>query len=745
MTALQRTPVLNPAAILRFAPALYASTIFLSALLLFLVQPMFTKMVLPRLGGAPTVWSVAMVFFQAALLAGYAYAHLLVRRLTPGVGALVHLGMLAIAALALPIGIAAGWGAPPDRGIALWVIGLFAVSIGLPFAILSASAPLLQGWFAATGHPQARNPYILYAASNLGSFTALLAYPVGIEPLLTLKQQSAAWSMGFALMAIMVAIASLSVAHARGLNVEATASGRVRLQTRLIWAGLAAVPAGLVIAVTSYITTDIAAAPFLWVLPLALYLLTFVAVFRDRPWLESGTVALLVPFAVAPLSISLMGALPKFWYVVALVNISAFLLLALLCHGELYRRRPASAQLTDFYLWVSLGGVVGGAFAALAAPHLFNRVYEYPILIACALLALPGMFARGRRGFLAETAPVLALIAVAVTIQTRFDVRLPADALLPFHVVLIGLVGLMLLWRARPARFLALAGLGMVLSGLWQPGLNRIESVRSFFGVHQVVETTDGAYRLLFHGSTLHGAVRIGADGTAIPEPLSYYYAGGPWSEAITATRAVHGKLGRVAVVGLGAGTVACHKRDDERWTFYEIDQDVVRIARDPHLFGFVSACAPDLPVVIGDARLTLGASAQSYDLIMVDAFSSDAIPVHLLTSEALAVYLARLNEGGAILMHISNRHMELASVVAAMAAKTGLFGAIKEDKRPAAEPFDFKNNAIIAVMARKPSDLGDLLQRPGWQPLGSEPAIAAWTDDYSDIFGAIMRKKFGS
>ena len=286
MTVLQRTTVLSSAGMLRFAPALYAATIFLSALLLFLVQPMFTKMVLPRLGGAPTVWSVAMVFFQAALLAGYAYAHLLVRRLPPGPGALVHLGMLAIAALTLPIGIAVGWGVPPASGIALWVIGLFAVSIGLPFAILSASAPLLQGWFAATGHPQARNPYILYAASNLGSFAALLAYPVVIEPLLTLKQQSAVWSLGFALLAIMVAVASLSVAHARSLNAVESTGEPVSLQTRLVWAGLSAIPAGLVIAVTSYITTDIAAAPFLWVLPLALYLLTFVAVFRDRPWLR---------------------------------------------------------------------------------------------------------------------------------------------------------------------------------------------------------------------------------------------------------------------------------------------------------------------------------------------------------------------------------------------------------------------------------------------------------------------------
>ena len=383
--------------------------------------------------------------------------------------------------------------------------------------------------------------------------------------------------------------------------------------------------------------------------------------------------------------------------------------------------------MTEFYLWVSLGGVVGGAFAALAAPHLFNRVYEYPILIACALLALPGMFARGRRGFLAETAPVVTLIAAAVAIRTLFDVRLPGEALLPFQILLVGLVGLMLIWRERSARFLALVGLGMVLSELWQPGFNRVENVRSFFGVHQVVETADGDYRLLYHGTTLHGAVRIAAAGTVPPEPLTYYYAGGPLSEAITATRAVHGGLGRVAVVGLGTGSLACHKRDDERWTFYEIDPDVVRIARDPVLFGFVSACAPDLPVVIGDARLTLAASAQRYDLIVLDAFSSDAIPVHLLTREALAVYLARLDQGGVdrpaylqpahgTRQRRRSRGGQRRSGWSGQAGRAAGIPCRSTSKPMHSSPY------WLAIA----SDLGDLPQRPGWRPLGSEPAVAA-------------------
>jgi hypothetical protein len=311
---------------LRLASVLYATTLFLSALLLFLLQPMFTKMVLPRLGGSPTVWSVAMVFFQAALLTGYTYAHVLVRWLSLGAGALVHLGVLAAAAATLPIGIAQNFGTPPtDSGISFWLISLLATSIGLPFAILSASAPLLQGWFSATGHVQAKNPYVLYSASNLGSFAALIAYPVAVEPLLTFTQQAQFWSAGFGVLAVLITAASLFVArHPAALRIKSkTASKRERLS----WTALAAIPSGLVIAVTSYVTTDVAAAPLFWVVPLALYLLTFVAVFRDRPWVGHETVARLVPILVAPLAIGLLGRDHVFWFVVTVVNLVAFFII----------------------------------------------------------------------------------------------------------------------------------------------------------------------------------------------------------------------------------------------------------------------------------------------------------------------------------------------------------------------------------------------------------------------------------
>lgn len=739
----QVAPSVAPAA-LRLAPGLFAMTLFLSALLLFLVQPMIAKMVLPRLGGAPTVWSVAMVFFQAALLTGYVYAHLLVRRLPLGIGALVHLGVLAAAALTLPIGITEVLGMPPTSGIAIWLIALFALSIGLPFAALSASAPLLQSWFAASGHPQAGNPYVLYAASNLGSFAALIAYPIVIEPMLPLKVQTLLWSMGFGVLAVLIAVASLFAARRPNFGAMEIAADAVSAHDRLAWMALAAIPAGLVIAVTSYITTDVAAAPFLWVVPLAIYLLTFVAVFRERAWISAATVARLVPILVAPLSIGLLGSGDKLlWVAMIGANLVAFLLLALLCHGELYRRRPAPARLTEFYLWVSLGGVLGGIFAALVAPYIFNRIYEYPILLLAGLLVLPGMFAGGPRRFLTEAGPILALSVLAIAAQLVLDIRLSEAAKLPFQVVLVALVAVMLLQRHRPARFFALAVLTFVVTGLWQPGFNRVETLRSFFGVHQVVETADNRHRLLYHGTTLHGATRIGG-ATSMPDPLTYYYFGGPIAESIEAVRGAYGRLDRLAVVGLGAGSLACHRLDNEQWTFFEIDPDVVRIARDPRFFSFISSCAPGLPVVLGDARLTLAASPQRFDLIVLDAFASDVIPVHLLTREAIAGYLARLAPHGALVLHISNRHMELARVVAALAAAEGLVSYVKVDLRPDSVPEDFKMSTMVAALARNDADLGGLPRRPGWQKIEPDPRVAAWTDDYSDIFGAIVRKKLG-
>ncbi len=353
-----------------------------------------------------------------------------------------------------------------------------------------------------------------------------------------------------------------------------------------------------------------------------------------------------------------------------------------MCHSEVYRKRPEPARLTEFYLCVSFGGVIGGVFAALIAPLVFSQVYEYPLLIVAALLVLPGVWSGGARRLLIEAGPALLLAAIAIVAKYAFDLRVTEAALLPLQIALIALASLMLLQRRRAARFASLVVLVFVLTALWQPGFKSVETARSFFGVHQVVETADASHRILLHGTTVHGAQRLQDDGGAMPpEPLTYYYFGGPISQTVAATRAMKkGKLARVAVVGLGSGTLACHKQRGESWTFYEIDPEVVRIAKDPRLFSFLSSCAPDAGIVLGDARLTLAKAQQRHDLIIIDAFSSDSIPVHLLTREAVAGYLSLLEDDGVLVMHISNRHMELGRVVAAVGAAEGLVTYLRQD-----------------------------------------------------------------
>ena len=745
MAVLGSTSVAPASRMLQAAPALCAATLFLSAFMLFAVQPIFTKMVMPRLGGAATVWSVAMVFFQAALLCGYGYAHLLVRQLPLALGALVHLGLLAAAAATLPIAIAHGFGVPPDEAIAPWLLALFAASIGLPFVALAASAPLLQGWFAASGHPQARNPYVLYAASNVGSFAALIAYPLAIEPYLTVKEQSQFWAMGFAALAVLMAGASLLVTRRPILDSGRATGAVATARQRWAWIALAAIPVGLVISVTSYIATDIASAPFVWVVPLALYMLTFVATFREAPWLRPHTVANLVPFPIAILSISLLSGERQFWLMFALVNLVGFALLALLCHGELYRRRPQPALLTEFYFCISLGGTAGGIFAVLIAPQLFALVYEYPLLIVAALFALPGMLVVDRRLILVEACP-LVIAGVAILARFWLGLAIPASASYAFQIVLVALAAIMMLQRRRPQRFLALVVLGFALTGLWQPGFNRVAVIRSFFGVHQIVETADGRFRLLYHGTTVHGAERQDDIDTATsaPEPLTYYYRGSPLSQSIAAARQTRGVLRHVAIVGLGTGTLSCYKSKGEDWTFFEIDPAIARIARDPRFFTYVSVCAPDLKVVLGDARLTLAASTQRYDLIILDAFSSDVVPVHLLTREAIGSFFARLEDGGMVALHLSNKYMDLQRVVAALAGAEGLTAYFKDDNRPAAVPFDYKANSTVAVLARTRADLGGLPGQAGWHAAEPFPDVRVWTDDYSNVLGAILRKRAG-
>jgi hypothetical protein len=723
----------------------FIATVILSAALLFMVQPMFTKLALPRFGGAPSVWSVAIVFFQTALLAGYAYAHWLTRYASGRLSVALHLVVMIAAVAALPPAIAGGWDRPPAGTEPLWLIALFTVSIGLPFFALAANSPLLQAWFARTDHPAARDPYFLYAASNIGSFLALVSYPTLIEPLVRLGDQARFWSAGFCLLlALLIACGILLWRSPDAASAaDDTTSARPTWKDAVFWVALAAVPAGLLVAVTAHISIDIAAVPLLWVLPLALYLLTFVIAFARRPiiphWL---VVALQPPCVVALVAVIIFDPLKTIIWIVA-VHLGVFFINALMCHGELARTRPPARHLTAFYLCISAGGVIGGIATGLIAPHVFNWVAEYPILIALAVLCRPGLalpIDRARRYLL--FGGLAAAMGVLVVCQV-YPVVLDA---IPYNWAVATLLGAaVLLWRA-PLAFAAVIGFVLLINHSIVDQAGAV-SVRSFFGVSKVLDTADGQFRLLQHGTTLHGGQRIresNGERAAIdpPELLLYYWDGSAIAQAFEAVRArVDGPI-RFAVIGLGAGALACRAAPDDTVHFYEIDPAIVRIARDPYLFSFLWVCRPDVPVILGDARLTLAdAPDGAYDLIVVDAFTSDAIPIHLLTREAMALYLKKLRPRGMVVMHVSNRHLELASVVAGIAAANGRVTLVSDevDLDEAANPYKFVGT--VAAVARGEEDFGALAHSRDWMLEPPDPNQWVWTDDYCNIVGSVIRK----
>ena len=487
--------------------AVFAGTLFVSATLLFSVQPMFTKMVLPLLGGSPSVWSVAMVFFQAVLLLGYGYAHALTRWLDPRRTVIVHLLVVAMAFAALPIAIAEGLGRPPGEYAAFWLIGLFAASIGLPFFAVAANAPMLQAWFSRTGHPQALDPYFLYGASNLGSFCALLAYPVLLEPMLTLRDQSRLWSGGFLLLMLLIAACGALLTATMRQAREQPSSDVIAVavptrRERMTWMALAFVPSALLIAVTSHISTDIAAAPFLWVIPLALFLATFVLTFRTGGSNVHAWMLRLQPIAVAPLVIGLMGGERAYWEVAILLDLAMFVISTMICHRELYLRRPDASHLTGFYMWISVGGVLGGICSGLVAPIVFPDVWEYPILIVLALLCRPGAFRGGIRPWLRQGLLFIAAIVLAVIPALLLGMKMPPQAQAIWMIGLVALAAMIMLQAKHPVRLVGLTAFVLVVTAIYRPGAVETATARSFFGVHKVVESYDGRFRMLYHGTT---------------------------------------------------------------------------------------------------------------------------------------------------------------------------------------------------------------------------------------------------
>ncbi|MEZ5996717.1 MAG: fused MFS/spermidine synthase [Hyphomonadaceae bacterium] len=858
----------------RAAAPVFALALFSSAALIFVLQPLFGRMVTPLLGGSPQVWNTSMAFFQAALLVGYLYAHLLARLKDLRLQAAIHAVVLLGAWFALPVHVSSALGAPSSEQPVWWLLGVLALSVGAPFAAASATAPLLQAWYARTGRADAHDPYYLYAASNLGSFIGLLGYPVLIEPLFGAHAQSALWSLGYVLVAAMIALAAGAAISAHGPAPKPIVhtGPAPTWRDRLYWAAAAAVPSALTLGVTLHISTDVASAPMLWVIPLALYLATFVLAFMKGAEKLDGATLMVHPLALALLIMSYYSS--GNWLGSIAGILGGFFFSALVCHLALARSRPAADRLTEFYLFVSLGGVLGGAFAALLAPLIFNNVYEYPLALAAACLFRPrgetdmprlkdaafaasimmgvmallllrlapldstivlgaigaaaAMVAAGwadedrpaayRYGFLVLAAlHALLVIYIAFNLNTAFapgivndrpitTARQPWSAMLmasSFMVLAFAVHGTIL--RRRDNRRIADFALGAALSScvlvlvllirggnidanlLTVTGImicgaaiffNRgspralaalvlvafviifiedtrgariITQERSFFGVLRTRVFEDRAdpeappLRILMHGTTIHGA-QIAAPGYT-RQPLTYYHPRTALGEAILAGLSM-GETSSLALIGLGAGSTACLMRPEDHLTIFEIDPAVVRLsARAGGDFTYVPECQPNARIELGDARLQIAEEPDGeFDVIVVDAFSSDAIPAHLLTQEAIALYLRKLSDRGIVVLHLSNRNLALVSESARVARALNAPAVYRISDRFEQRYVSYYGGlaASVMIIAKSPATIGRLALNPDWRVLPAPPG-RAWSDDYINLPRALWESLSGA
>ncbi len=724
--------------------AVLTLAVFLNAALLFSVEPMFSKLALPLLGGTPAVWNTCLVFFQAALLAGYAYAHFSVRLLGPRRQAMLHVALLALSLAALPLQLRTA--APPPAGSSsvVWLLILLTRSLGVPFVLLASGAPLAQRWFAASGHVRSSDPYFLYAASNLGSMLALLAYPFLIEPQLPLVAQRMTWSLGYAFAAALVAfsawLTTRGVSNDSAVSVHpgiprASSSPTVTTRDRMTWIAYSAVPSSLLMGVTSYISTDVGAITLLWVIPLALYLLTFVLVFAARAPLQHRWMVLAQSqfLVVLPLALFWGVRLPGLTSIA--LHVGALFIIAMVCHGELARKRPGAEHLTEFFLWIAVGGLAGGVFNALAAPLLFNEIREYPIALIAAAFLRPGPRGGSR---LNRTADLLLPAILGITLAIAVSQGgMPLQLGLTLMMLAAGVS--LFSFRNRPVRLglglAALFAVGHLRATSTVGGTRPVATERSFFGVLRVADGTDGTVRTMRHGTTLHGAQRL-APSKAL-EPLTYYHRDGPAGDVFSLSAVAALARRRVGIVGLGAGTLACYGRPGEQWVFFEIDPLVGKMASDPKLFTFLTRCAPAVRVVFGDARLSLARiPPAAFDILVLDAFSSDAIPVHLLTREALKLYLNALAPGGVIAIHISNHYMEIEPVVAVAARELGLATRIRSDVAitPTTQVTTGRAPSEWVVLARAEKDLGRIAAHARWVTPRTRKGVETWTDDFSNV-----------
>jgi hypothetical protein len=712
--------------------ALYSLALFVSAALLFVLEPMVGKSLLPLLGSTPEVWNTTVLFFQAALLAGYAFSHATSARLAPRAQALLQVALLAVAAIALPVTVAADARPPASSNPTPWLVGTLLVTAGLPFFALAANGPMLQRWLAATRHTAGRDPYFLFAASNGGSLIGLLAYPLALEPLLTLRGQSHAWAIGYGVAALLVLACAVALGLRPANRVEAPVARRRKIgrRDRARWLVLAAVPSSLMLGTTTYLTRDLTPVPLLWVIPLALYLATFILVFA--PGVRAERLARVGRLALPPVAILLVytlaiGSQKPLGLLLAL-HLIGLTVAALMCHARLAADRPPPSGLTEFYLWVAAGGVLGGVFNAIVAPALLPTLIEYPAAIVAACLLLPRgekkrpdlleFFLRDARPtkLMDYVVPLLLGGALAIALELSRP-RGGGEPSFAARTAIIGLFcGLSLNLARRPVRFgLGIAAILVAASLALVPGEKTLDRDRSFFGIYKVVAT--GPFHELYDGTTVHGLQRVDSR-----EPLEYYSPAGPAGQVLKV------RTGRLGVVGLGAGAMSCYRPGAT--TFFEIDPAVVGIARNPRLFTYLHDCPAR--VVVGDGRLTLQRERGKFDVLAIDAFNSDAIPIHLITREALQLYFQRVRPNGVVLFHISNRYVRLEPVLASLARDLGVQCRARRHVPTNAQQDRGYAISKWAVLTRRQSDFG-----PRWHPC-EDDGTRVWTDDYSDLLGSM-------
>ena len=746
---------------------LFALAIFLSATLLFMVQPLAGRIILPVLGGSPAVWSTCMVFFQAVLLLGYLYAHVLGTYVPRRWQWAVHAGVLIAASLVLPLPIDIGEAGGADPRV--WLIEALAATVALPFFALAATAPLLLRWFSRTTDARAGDPYFLYASSNAGSLLGLLAYLL-IEPLSSRAAQVTGWAAGFWAVALLVlgcAYASLRFAAPVRTAARFPRPSPVSSSKRLLWVVSAMLPSALLLGVTQQLATDVVSAPLLWVVPLAIYLVTFMAAFSARSYGSArrwGAVAPLLALLVLILS---LGEIRHPIVPVMLAHLAAFTVLAMLCHTRLAESRPEPAHLTGYFLCISLGGALGGVIAALVAPVVFSSVLEYPLAIAAAMLLRPqtaeadrmAPSAAARTAWRATAAALLLggywCLSVLNDPATARSAGVPAlltslqssagngeTAQRVVRVALAIPVAILLLRRRTAVLFAGAAAGLLVGAAVVRTGGAVLERERTFFGVHQVTSIQNGDWHVLTHGTTTHGVQAVRGRMHALP--TAYYHPTGPLGDLVF-TLVPDRRFADVGVVGLGAGALAAYAGKDVRMDFFEIDPAVIRIAADPRYFTYLAdaKARPGVAVrtIAADGRLGLrGMPVASYDLIVIDAFSSDAIPTHLLTTEAVALYESRLKPRGVIAFHVSSRFFDLPPVIATIAAERRLAGYVRDDRDvPPEKAAEAMRPSVWVVLARDDHDLGQIARSaPRWTRLTAVPGVPLWTDEYSSVLSVL-------